>query len=37
MHPPLTLLHLIPLLWLTLMMMKEKKATNKMKMTSEAS
>jgi hypothetical protein len=36
-HPHLTLLHLIPLLQLTLMMMKVKRAGNKMKMMSEAS
>jgi hypothetical protein len=35
-HPPLTLIHLIHLFQLTFMMMKEKKAVNKMKMTSEA-
>jgi hypothetical protein len=34
-HPPLTLLRLIPLLCLTLMMM-EKRVANKMKMMSEA-
>jgi hypothetical protein len=37
MHHPLTLLHLIPLLRLTLMMIKEKKAANKMKTMSKAS
>jgi hypothetical protein len=36
-HHPLTLLHLIPLLRVTLMMMKEKKAANKMKIMSKAS
>jgi hypothetical protein len=36
-HPHLTLLRLIPLLWLILMMMKEKKAMNKIKSTSETS
>jgi hypothetical protein len=36
-HPHLTILRLIPLLWLTLMMVKEKKAANKMKAMSEAS
>jgi hypothetical protein len=36
-HHPLTLLRLIPLLQLALMMIKEKKAVNKMKMMSEAS
>jgi hypothetical protein len=36
-HPHLTLLRLIPLLWLILMMMKEKKAMNKIKSMSETS
>jgi hypothetical protein len=36
-HHPLTLLPLIPVLWLILMMMKEKRAVNKMKTPSEAS
>jgi hypothetical protein len=36
-HPHLTLLHLIPLLQLTLMMLKVKRVENKMKTMSEAS
>jgi hypothetical protein len=36
-HPHLTLLHLIPLLWLTLMMMKVKEAEKKKTTMSETS